>query len=774
MVTVTQEAAAPPVPAVSALRTQAQALEEGWSVVARKKKKSKPPTQPNVANRASAPRPRPKPLTPAAARGPRMKEPNAAVVVLTLLPAAVEKGVTYADVMAKAKANIRLGDLGIAGLKLKTARTGARTLLLPGKENLEKADAIAAKLKSSFLKRRDDWAGDLDGSVIIIVRTAAACPPLTDIVRGSGYVVATIGEVVVIATYFSPNRRLVDFESWLYEVGTVVARNHSRPVLVLGDFNAKSTAWGSPRTCARGEALEQWAITKGLVIMNRGSVHTCVRQHGGSIVDLTFASPALARRVRDWRVLERVETLSDHRYIRFSVSTRSSEPPSLEAPVGECPRWALRKLDREVFREALIVATSSSEPDVEPLQVEQEAEDLRSLVTGICDAAMPRGGRFRPSRQVYWWCPTLEALRRAACLAQGRFPARWRTGKLVLLRKEGRPADSPSAYRPIVLLDEVGKLFERIIADRLVQHLTSTGPDLADNQFGFRLAGDAVFRGEVLLAVSLDIANAFNTLPWACVRKALRYFGVPTYLRQTDGAYLNERAVIYPVHGGGWSRRAMVCGVPQGSVLSPLLWNIAYDWTLRCRILPGVSVICYADDTLIAARGRTHRRACILGTAGVSQIVGRIRRLGVEVALQKTEAVIFHGPRNRPPPDTNIVVGGVRIGIGETMKYLGLVLDSRWDFSAHSRQLAPKLKRAAGALSRLLPNIGGPEATCRKLFKGIVRSMAFYGAPVWADHQTARNVALLRQAQRVLAVRAIRGYRTVSFEAASLLAGSPP
>ncbi|KAJ0176847.1 hypothetical protein K1T71_008026 [Dendrolimus kikuchii] len=54
------------------------------------------------------------------------------------------------------------------------------------------------------------------------------------------------------------------------------------------------------------------------------------------------------------------------------------------------------------------------------------------------------------------------------------------------------------------------------------------------------------------------------------------------------------------------------------------------------------------------------------------------------------------------------------------MKYLGLVLDSRWDFSAHFRQLLPRLKGAAGALSRLLPNVGGPNATCRKLFEGIV------------------------------------------------------
>ncbi|KAJ0175856.1 hypothetical protein K1T71_009015 [Dendrolimus kikuchii] len=1065
-------------------------LNEGWSVVARKAKK-KPPAKQSGTGKAAQPRTKPKPPKPSANQGPRMRVPNTTAVILTLQPAAVEKGTSYADIMQKAKANIKLGELGIPGVKLKTARTGARMLLLPGKDSGEKADALAARLKevlpeeevkvsrpekcfnvrvsglddfttveevvaavarvtdvaagrinssvirlgpdrlgyvilacpvaaaiklkdrkrvmvgwasadikilpsrsercwrclvaghvacacSSSVDRskdcyrcgqpghpaatclnaphcsicsagnlnhcaaaqdllvqslaqwgiqlavvaepyyvppRSDWAGDLDGSVAIIVRTAAACPPLADVVKGRGYVAATIGEIVVLGGYFSPNRRLADFEGWIEEVGTVVARSRPRPVLVLGDLNAKSVAWGSPRTCARGEALEEWVIEKGLVVLNRGSVHTCVRQQGGSIVDVSFASPELARRVQDWRVVTGVETLSDHRYIRFSVSARNPDPPSREPPVGDCPRWALKKLNREAFKEALIVATWASGPEVNPpdVNVEQEAENLRSLVTGVCDAAMPRRGRFRPFRKVYWWSPVLEGLRRAcnsahrqytrhrrrlrraadaaaveaqlyegyrsarknlrvairdaknaawgelleslnqdpwgrpfkmarnklrawapplteslprnvvrdvvgalfparaehvppamappeaepsadrdpvptvdrvelgvamlrlkaknaapgldgipgrawvlsydaleprlmrlfgACLEQGQFPQRWKTGKLVLLRKEGRPADSPSAYRPIVLLDEVGKLFERIIVDRLVQHLSTTGPDLADNQFGFRtgcstidavmrlrgLAEEAVAQGEVLLAVSLDIANAFNSLPWPCIMEALRYFGVPSYLRHIVGDYLNERAVIYPVHEG-WNRRAMVCGVPQGSVLGPLLWNIAYDWTLRSRVLPGVSIICYADDTLIAARGRTHRQACLLGTAGVSLVVGRIRRLGLEVALQKTEAVFFHGPRNRPPPDTAIIVGGIRIGIGETMKYLGLVLDSRWDFSAHFRQLLPRLKGAAGALSRLLPNVGGPNATCRKLFEGIVRSMALYGAP---------------------------------------------
>jgi len=72
------------------------------------------------------------------------------------------------------------------------------------------------------------------------------------------------------------------------------------------------------------------------------------------------------------------------------------------------------------------------------------------------------------------------------CLRQGRFPRIWKAGRLVLIAKPGRPAESPSAYRPICLLDEAGKLLERIVASRLQTHLSQVGPDLAESQFGFR------------------------------------------------------------------------------------------------------------------------------------------------------------------------------------------------------------------------------------------------------------------------------------------------
>ncbi|CAH2108906.1 unnamed protein product [Euphydryas editha] len=108
------------------------------------------------------------------------------------------------------------------------------------------------------------------------------------------------------------------------------------------------------------------------------------------------------------------------------------------------------------------------------------------------------------------------------------------------------------------------------------------------------------------------------------------------------------------------------------------------------------------------------------------------------------------------------------------MRYLGLTLDGRWTFRAHFAQLAPRVVGAAASLGRLLPNVGGPSANCRRLYSGVIRSMAMYGAPVWVDALSRANKTLLRRPQRVIATRAIRGYRTVSWTAACVLAGDPP
>jgi len=165
-------------------------------------------------------------------------------------------------------------------------------------------------------------------------------------------------------------------------------------------------------------------------------------------------------------------------------------------------------------------------------------------------------------------------------------------------------------------LDEVKKLFERIFANRLVQHLSRHG-DLHKEQYGFHearstvdaitrvrsLAEAATAEGGVGMSISLDRANAFNTLPWDRVGEALRNCGVPCYLVGIIREYFRDRDLEYIGQDGNRHRWSIRCGVSQGSVLGPLLWDLAYD-SILCLPLPrGCQAICYADDTFVVAAG---------------------------------------------------------------------------------------------------------------------------------------------------------------------------
>lgn len=205
------------------------------------------------------------------------------------------------------------------------------------------------------------------------------------------------------------------------------------------------------------------------------------------------------------------------------------------------------------------------------------------------------------------------------CLQTGQFPDRWKRAILVLLPKEGKPADSPSAYRLICLLDELAKLLERIIIQRIIQHLTIVGPDLSPDQYGFRRGRstiDAILsvrsrteaivqRGGVALAVSLDITNAFNTVLLHAIGSALVAYDIPPYLITIIRGYFQNRKFMYYDRDERLCEREVKAGVPQESVLGPLLWDLAYDCVLRAALPPGATVVGYADDTIVVVGGET-------------------------------------------------------------------------------------------------------------------------------------------------------------------------
>ncbi|XP_029674535.1 uncharacterized protein LOC115242415 [Formica exsecta] len=141
------------------------------------------------------------------------------------------------------------------------------------------------------------WATNNSGSVAITWRMEIGSPPCSKIRGGRGHVAVEWGSLWVVGCYILPSTDLATFGEIFDEIELIVQRRFPEPIMVAGDFNAKSRHWGSRQTNRKGGVLEEWAAVLGLGIVNQGSSSTLVCPQGESIIDLTWASPSAADRI---------------------------------------------------------------------------------------------------------------------------------------------------------------------------------------------------------------------------------------------------------------------------------------------------------------------------------------------------------------------------------------------------------------------------------------------------------------------------------------------
>jgi len=205
----------------------------------------------------------------------------------------------------------------------------------------------------------------------------------------------------VYSCYILPNCRPDEFDDFLEQLHSSV-REATTEVIVSGDFYAHSQVWGSSRRDRRGEALLDMVESLNLIILNDGRTPTFPR--GNSFLDLTFATPAIIRKLGTWEVLEE-ESMSDHQYVFCSL--KKTEKITQPGRSG----WSWRKLDTDKL-DAFVVETRVPRT----LCAKTSSLELSGMLIDACNNCMPKASYKWGKKPCDWWTQTIANSERSACV----------------------------------------------------------------------------------------------------------------------------------------------------------------------------------------------------------------------------------------------------------------------------------------------------------------------------------------------------------------------
>lgn len=282
-------------------------------------------------------------------------------------------------------------------------------------------------------------------------------------------------------------------------------------------------------------------------------------------------------------------------------------------------------------------------------------------------------------------------------------PDIWKVAEIIMIPKPGKPPNEVKSYRPISLLPIISKLFEILIQKRLQVYIKRFNV-IPSHQFGFRKAHstidqihritneiERVFeRNEVCSTVFLDVAQAFDKVWHKGLIYKLNKF-LPNSYVQLLTSYLTKR-VFRVKHGNEFSKlKDIYAGVPQGSILGPLLYLI---YTSDLPVMGNIKVATFADDTALIATGKI----IIESTSKLQQSLDSISNWcgSWKIKLNETKSVHVNFTHKKIDTQSRVKLNNIEVPLDDKAKYLGMTLDAKLNWKEHfkikKRELELKYK----------------------------------------------------------------------------------
>lgn len=330
-----------------------------------------------------------------------------------------------------------------------------------------------------------------------------------------------------------------------------------------------------------------------------------------------------------------------------------------------------------------------------------------------------------------------------ACLRLNHWPTSFKLAKVTPIPKPGKDKGCSENYRPISLLNTLGKLFEKLIHKR-ISVFVAENDILNAEQFGFRPQHSTSH--QVLRVVNhvrnnraqrkstgmvlFDIEKAFDSVWHDGLIFKLHKRGFPRYLCRMIREFTADRFFEVHVFDAKSGPRPIPAGLPQGSILSPILYSI---YVSDLKLNRHSNSACYADDTAIYASANRTKTICTRLQGTLRRVEKFCNKWKIKINPTKTQAVFFpFNNQRRRRPTTNLTLNDVPIEFSASVTYLGVVLDSKLNFRTHVDQIRGRASRCMSALYPLIGRRSTLSADNKlRIFKMIIRPILTYASPVW-------------------------------------------